>query len=426
MAQSLRLAAQVVAAVTNGESLAAAFARLVDRPANGAALRAAARDLSYRTLREHGINDAVLERLLRKPLVRAELRGLLLVALNELRAAPGQAHTIVDQTVEATRLARLQAAPALTNALLRAFLRDRLELERAAEANEAVLYRHPQWWIDRMRAAYPHRWQAALEQDNRHPPLTLRVNCRKTGVSAYLGRLTAAGIAARSLGASAVRLDKPTPVAMIPGFAEGEVSVQDAGAQLAAPLLDLRDGLRVLDACAAPGGKAGHVLELADCRLLALDTDTKRITRIGENLARLGLAAEIRTADSLTPQGWWDGALFDRILADVPCTASGVARRHPDIKWLRRESDIASFADTQSKMLDALWRLLIPGGKLLYVTCSVFPQENVQQVTAFLGRHADARRLSLAAPYQAAFPDGQLLPDEEHDGFFYALLEKLN
>jgi 16S rRNA (cytosine967-C5)-methyltransferase len=425
LAQSMRLAASVVAAVIAGESMGKALVRVTSGAECGDALRAATRDLSYRTLREHGINDALLKPLLHKPLASPELRALLLVAINELRAAPQFAHTTVDQAVEAARLAGLNAAAGLTNALLRNFLRNGDELVRNAESNEAVLWRHPHWWVDKLKRAYAGQWQQILAQSNRHPPMCLRVNLRKTTMAAFAGRLDAAGIVATTLSPTALLLERPVPVGQIPGFAQGEASVQDAGAQLAATLLDVRPGMRVLDACAAPGGKTGHILEQADCTLLAVESDAQRATSIAQNLDRLGLAgaAGIKTADCLAPETWWDGQPFDRILLDAPCSASGVVRRHPDIKWLRRAKDVVGFAATQALMLDTLWPLLEPGGKLLYATCSVFAEENALQVEAFLARHADARQLPFAA-HAGVPPGGQLLPDDRHDGFFYALLEK--
>jgi 16S rRNA (cytosine967-C5)-methyltransferase len=249
--------------------------------------------------------------------------------------------------------------------------------------------------------------------------MTLRVNRRKCDAAEYQSRLAAAGIAARSIDAPALLLERPVPVHELPGFGAGDVSVQDAGAQRAARCLDLADGQRVLDACAAPGGKAAHILELAAVSLTALDADPVRTARIGANLERLGLAAQVANADCTLLERWWDGTMFDRILADVPCSASGVARRHPDVKWLRRAGDIPAFALRQAAILDALWQALRPGGKLLYVTCSVFPQENEEVVEAFARRTPGAHRLPL--------PDGhpaQSLPDAERDGFFHALIEK--
>ena len=276
-----------------------------------------------------------------------------------------------------------------------------------------------------MRETYPADWEVILAAGNGRPPLTLRVNRRRGDVTSRLAEFHDLGIAAHALDESAILVDRPLPVERLPGFAEGLLSVQDWGAQRAAPLLDVGDGMRVLDACAAPGGKSAHLLELADIDLLSLDADAGRAARITENLQRLGLQAEVRAADCLRPDAWWDGRPFERILADVPCSASGVVRRHPDIKWLRRETDFAGFARTQAKILDALWRVLAPGGKMLYCTCSLFPQENALQVAAFLARHGDA----LLAPIGTGRAENrqagwQLTPQAEHDGFYYALLQK--
>jgi 16S rRNA (cytosine967-C5)-methyltransferase len=268
-----------------------------------------------------------------------------------------------------------------------------------------------------MQTAYPAEWEAILRAGNEHPPLTLRVNRRKTDVDAYMELLRGAGIEAARVGPSAVRLEQAINVAQVPGFHDGLVSVQDAGAQLAAPLLDVRDGMRVLDACAAPGGKTSHILELADAQLTAVDADPKRLARVGENLGRLGLSAKLVAAGA-QERGWWDGQPFDRILADVPCTASGIVRRHPDIRWLRRKSDSLQLATLSREILDNLWQMLRPDGKLLFVTCSVWPQESEAQAAAFAARHGAIR---LEAP-------GQLLPTsaagQDHDGLFYALFQK--
>jgi 16S rRNA (cytosine967-C5)-methyltransferase len=249
--------------------------------------------------------------------------------------------------------------------------------------------------------------------------MTLRVNRKRGNVASYLARLAAAGIEATAAGEAAIRLAHPLPVDRLPGFSAGDVSVQDAGAQLAAPSLDVADGMRVLDACAAPGGKCAHILELADVSLTALDADAQRCRLVESNLARLGLSARVRTADCTDLAAWWDGSPFERILADVPCSASGVARRHPDIKWLRRSGDLTGFAARQARILDALWRVLAPDGKLLYVTCSVFPGENSAVVDAFCQRTPSAHRI--AQPPEVA---PQLLPGPGHDGFFFALLER--
>jgi 16S rRNA (cytosine967-C5)-methyltransferase len=408
----LYAAGDAIAQVRAGRSLSDALEPIKA----DASLGAAVQDLAYGTLRNLGLLDALLAELLRKP-VKPALHALLLAALYQLRARPRTSHTTVDQAVRA--VARLEpAAKGLANAVLRNYLREADALVARCSSDTAH-YSYPQWWIDRVRAAWPQRWESILNAGNLHPPMTLRVNRRRLTTEQYLSKLAQRGIKGEVVGAQAILIERPLPIESLPGFSAGEVSVQDAGAQLAAPLLDVQPGMRVLDACAAPGGKAGHILELADCALTALDSDPERAPRISDNLARLGFSARVACADCLSPAGWSDGRLFERILLDAPCTASGVVKRHPDIKWLRRESDIDQLAATQSRMLDALWQQLAPGGKLLYATCSVFPQENAQTIESFLERSDGARRLPLAG-----FENGQLLPDARHDGFYYALLEK--
>jgi len=423
MAEALHAAAGLIAAVLAGRN----FDVALTRAALPGPLRAATMDLAYSTLRAYGRGDFLLGLLLERPVKDAAARGLLLVALARLEARPDEAHTTVDQAVTAAaRVARGQFK-GLVNGVLRNFLRRREELLALAAADPVARWQHPAWWIARLQQDHPAQWESILAAGNSHPPLCLRVNRRRVTSADYLAQLGAAGIAARALDAAAILVDKPVPVERIPGFGEGLCSVQDWGAQAAAGLLDVHDGMRVLDACAAPGGKAAHLLETARLDLTALDADPQRATRITGNLVRLGLAATVKTGDARAVAPWWDGRPYDRILADVPCSASGVVRRHPDAKWLRRESDIAGFAATQSTIVDALWRTLASGGKMLYATCSVFGEENARQVEAFVGRHADAHRLPAQATTTRATtcdPQLQHLPDAEHDGFYYALLQK--
>jgi 16S rRNA (cytosine967-C5)-methyltransferase len=423
LAEALTAAAGLFAAVLAGRNFDAALARA----GLAAPLRAATMDLAYPTLRAFGRGDFLLGLLLERPLKNPELRGLLLVALARLEARPQEAHTVVDQAVTAAvRLARGQFK-GLVNGVLRNFLRRREELLALADADPVAYRQHPAWWIARLRQDHPAHWESILAAGNSHPPLCLRINRRRVTSADYLNQLDAAGIAARALDETAVLIEKPLPVERIPGFAAGLCSVQDWGAQAAASLLDVQAGMRVLDACAAPGGKAAHLLESADIELTALDADARRAARITANLKRLGLAATVKVADARDIGAWWDGRHYDRILADVPCSASGVVRRHPDAKWLRRESDIAGFATAQAAIVDALWRTLAPGGKMVYATCSVFAEENGAQVEAFVGRHADAEHLpTLYATPAATTRDAQPhhLPDAEHDGFYYALLHK--
>ena len=413
----MALAARTVAQVLNGKSLNRALAVISE---SDHSLRAAARDLTYNTLRQWGKVDVILERLQTTTIENHSLKALLLVALGELRESPKSAHTSVDQAVDACLLLRLPRTKGLVNAILRNYLRRSEDLEARIQQTETGQYSHADWWIKTLQRSYPREWQSILSAANAHPPMTLRVNRRRITPAEALQNLSAAGIPAKALGGSAIMLDRPCPVVSLPGFEDGCLSVQDAGAQQAAPMLDVMPGMKVLDACAAPGGKSGHILELADCELIAVDISAERARRIQENLQRLRLRAEIRVGDSLRPESFCvQGEQFDRILLDAPCTASGVVRRHPDIRWLRRPGDLETFARTQSSMLDAVWPLLRPDGKLLYTTCSVFPVENALQIEKFLSRHNDARACRIPLPAQ-----GQILPGEETDGFYYELLQK--
>ena len=417
LAPSLRDAARMVARVAAGHSLADQFGPPADEAARSA--RAALVDLTHGTLRRYGRVQAIVSVLSRRVAPDAMVQALLWCSLYALESGRYADYTVVDQAVRASGLLERWTAKGYVNGVLRTWLRERPAIEARIRADEEARLQHPRWWIDILRRAYPQAWEPVLAAGNAHPPMTLRVNTRRIAPAAYAERLAQAGMRAQALGGEALLLERPVPVERLPGFAEGDVSVQDAGAQRAAGLLDLEPGQRVLDACAAPGGKAAHILERADVALTALDIDASRCERIVRNLQRLALHATVRAADCAHPDAWWDGAPFDRILADVPCSASGVARRHPDIKWLRRAGDPAAFAARQAALLRALWRLLAPGGKLLYVTCSVFPQENHDVVRDFVGEAQGARMLSL--------PDGlppQWLPESRHDGFYSALIQK--
>lgn len=429
LADSLAIAGVVAGRVMVGGSLTEAMA---DVRVSGA-LRSAVQDLAFSALRDFGRADAALASLLRKK-PSASLHGLLLAAVTELSAQPRNPYAVVDQAVEAAaRVAPRNAvgAKGLVNAVLRNFLRQQEALLAAANGRDPGKYRHPQWWIDRVRIAWPDDWVRMLEVANSPPPMILRVNARRMKGSDYLRMLHDDALEAHLLDEQAVRLDRPMSVERLPRFKEGCVSVQDWGAQQAARLLDVQGGMRVLDACAAPGGKTAHLAEIADCDLTASDIDAKRLSRVSETLGRLGLRANVLVDDALEPSCIARTGPYDRILADVPCSASGVVRRHPDIKWLRRESDIGRFSQIQSAILSSLWRLLAPGGKLLYATCSVFPEENAHRIASFLDGCKDARRVPLDIAQSPgglmadSWRDGsQLMPGENNDGFFYALLEK--
>jgi 16S rRNA (cytosine967-C5)-methyltransferase len=439
LADEMCAAARALADMAGGERLPDALQRHASTLP--IASRAPARDMAYQTVRRFGRLQALAAQLNRQP-PRQPIQALQWVALAQLLEPMRAEAIVVDQAVLAAhRLAtepgRSSGPANFLNATLRRFLRERDALWRVTDSDPQALFDHPDWWLQRLRQDWPQHWESIVEVSNRQAPLTLRVNRRRTDLSDYARRLSEAGMPSRRLGPHALALEQALPVELIPGFAQGEVSVQDAGAQLAAELLDLVDGQRVLDACAAPGGKSSHILECADVELLAVDVDAARCTRITANLERCQLpqahsrgSATVRVADAARPDTWWDGRPFDRILLDAPCSASGIVRRHPDARWLRRRGDLTTLAQQQSRILAALWPLLTPGGKLLFVTCSVFAQEGEAVIAAFLRQQADAHRQSL--PW--VWPDGtretigQLLPrsdpDRDHDGFFYALLTR--
>ncbi|MEO8003276.1 MAG: 16S rRNA (cytosine(967)-C(5))-methyltransferase RsmB [Betaproteobacteria bacterium] len=420
MLQIQLCAAQAVTNVLAGASLTAVLdATWKGNRQLSASERGAIQDISYGTLRHLGKLRTILDELAPRPIATPELKSLLLAAIYQLQYSEAAPYAIVDHAVEcAEQFGGARARP-FVNAVLRNFQRRRDALLAHAEASDAGRYSYAPWWIEKIRQELGAEADGVLAAGNLHPPMTLRVNRRRVDAPTYLSRLQDAGLEARHLENEALILTRPVPVERLPGFSDGDVSVQDAGAQLAARLLDVQDGLRILDACAAPGGKTAHILEMANVDMTALDADAVRLQRVGATLDRLGLAARLQAADAARLDAWWDGKPFDRVLLDAPCSASGVVRRHPDIKWLRRPQDIAAFADQQRQLLDALWKVLARGGKLLYATCSVFTEEDRAMTDDFATRHADAHILG-GMPGR----DGLLLPDHEHDGFYYALLRK--
>lgn len=392
--------------------------------------RALVQELSYGTLRLLPRLEALAAALMHKPLKPGEgdLEALILVGLYQLIATRIPPHAAVAATVAAARTLARPWAAGLVNALLRRYEREKDALEAASAEDPRVRWLFPDWLRGRLQAAWPDHWQAICDASNTHPPMSLRINRLRTDRRAYAARLAELGITARPLPytETGLTLDTPVPTARLPGFDAGLVSVQDGGAQLAATLLDPHPGERILDACAAPGGKTAHLLELADndLDLTALDLDPLRLARVEEGLARLGLSARTCVGDAAASEGDWAQGSYQRILLDVPCSATGVIRRHPDIKWLRRDADIPRLAALQGRILDAVWPLLAPGGTLLYVTCSLLPQENEDQVSAFLGRTGDARSDPIQAPWgQVRSPGRLILPEVGGmDGFFFARL----
>jgi 16S rRNA (cytosine967-C5)-methyltransferase len=435
--RQLQLTAVAIAAIREGVSGSIAFERVEP------GLRPGVQALGFQALRWLGRAEA-LRRQLAKRTPPPAADALLCTALSlawDAELSPYEPFTLVDQAVEAAkRNPGTRAQASFINACLRRFLRERDELVALTEREPVAQWNHPRWWIERLRRDHPRDWQRVLATDNTQAPLTLRVNLRKTDLASCIAAFQIAGLPVARVGDCGLQLARARPVQQLPGFAEGEWSVQDAAAQLAAPLL--LDGLlqrtkknepplRVLDACAAPGGKTAHLLEFAGpgaIDLTALEIDAARSRRIGETLERLGLGAKVVVADAARPAAWWDGAPFDAILLDAPCTASGIVRRHPDVRWLRRESDVEQLALQQAMLLASLWPLVRPGGRLLYCTCSVFREEGTHQIDAFLAHNTDAalqpspgHLLPQSGGIARGVPDNAL---GDHDGFFYALLEK--
>jgi len=425
--QLLQATAGVVASVGAGKSGTAAVESVPQ------ALRPGVQALAFQVWRNLGRAQVLRTLLASKPPAPAT-DALLCVALalvwNEADA-PYDAFTLVNQSVEALKRNPATKAHAnFVNACLRRFLRERAALVAASSQYPEALWNHPLWWIKRVQKDHPQDWQAILQAANAHPPMTLRVNIQKKSVAAYLELLKKAEIAVRFSEGSAIELSKAVAVGQLPGFNEGWVSVQDAAAQIAAPLLlsGLPQEAKILDACAAPGGKTAHLLELSKAHVLAVEMDGVRAQRITQNLSRLGLQATLSVANAALTQTWWDGVLFDGILLDAPCTASGIVRRHPDVRWLRRETDIAQLAQLQKELLTALWPLLKNGGRMVYCTCSLFLAEGQQQIQTFLASHSDATLLPSPGHLIPKSPaNTNSLPDNrahDQDGFFYAHLEK--
>ena len=435
-------AARVVHAVrADGQSLTDALqAAATDFDERDSALLQA---LCFGTLRLLPRLDALTERLLTRPLQRGDriLKDLIAIGLYQLTSTRIPAHAAVAATVAAARNLDRPRAAGLVNATLRRFQRERSALLEQIADDPAARWLFPDWLLTRLRRSWPEQWQAIVDASNAQAPMTLRVNRRRGDIRAYAERLASNGLSARPVPglADALTLDPPRPARALPGFADGLVSIQDAAAQLAAVLLDAQPGERVLDACAAPGGKTAHILERGSATgagadlaanpspdVTAVDIDPARLETLRANLDRLGLHARVFAADATDANADWPGAPYHCILLDAPCSATGVIRRHPDIKWLRRDSDIAALQQAQRAMLDALWPLLLPGGRLLYATCSVLPDENDVQIRAFLAAHEDARERPIDATWGIARQPGrQRLPGEDGgDGFYYALLEK--
>jgi 16S rRNA (cytosine967-C5)-methyltransferase len=425
-------AAKALAAVLNGKaslnsSLPTQMDKVEDRD------RGFTQDLAFGTARWQPRLSALAAKLLQKPFkaADADVEALLLVGLYQLLYTRVPAHAAIGETVGCADKLKKPWAKALLNAVLRRAQRESEALLAELEHDPVVRTAHPRWLQKSLKAFWPEQWEAICAANNAHPPMILRVNRRHHSRDAYLGLLTDAGIVATPCVYSqdGIILEAAADVRSLPGFAEGWISVQDEAAQLAADLLDLAPGQRVLDACCAPGGKTCHILEAepALAGVVAVDLEAKRLVRVRENLARLGLSAELIAADGRDTATWWDGKPFQRILLDAPCSATGVIRRHPDIKLTRQPDDIAALAVLQGELLDAMWITLEVGGILLYATCSTLPTENTEVIEAFLARTPGARELDLATQAGIKQPHGRqlLAQDGGHDGFYYAKLIKI-
>ncbi len=393
--------------------------------------RALLQELCFGVLRWQPRLEALQSMLMDKPLRSKDrdIRVLIWLGLYQLDHMSIPAHAVLQQTVQVAKLRNKSWARGLVNAVLRRFIRHSESIVEQLDGNSEVRYAHPRWILDLMQTDWPEHWPDIADAANRRPPMTLRINLNKVSRKDYMDRLTEAGMpsAAHPLAQSAVILNKPVKVELLPGFEQGWVSVQDAGAQLAADLLTPKAGERILDACAAPGGKTCHLLErCTDLDLLALDLDQERCRKITENLQRLSLQAVVKCADAVQAAHWWDEKLFDAILLDAPCSALGVLRRHPDIKILRKPEDIQSLADQQSRLLHALWPLLKTGGRLLYATCTISKQENSRQIARFIHSQRDAQSITINAGWGENESNGRQILTGEFgmDGFFYALIRK--
>ncbi|MBN1684363.1 MAG: 16S rRNA (cytosine(967)-C(5))-methyltransferase RsmB [Gammaproteobacteria bacterium] len=390
-------------------------------------------EMCYGTMRYYFLLDFLVKQLLEKPLKKKnqDIHALILIGLYQLLYMNIPEHTVIFETVDACKNFKKIWAKKLVNGVLREFSRRKDSITKLVEQDIEAKYLHTKWFIEILQKVWPREWENIVAANNQKPPMSLRLNLQKTTYDAYVKELNKFNVSmeAQAYGSSCIILKQPISVSQLPGFREGKVSVQDCGAQFAAQLLDLKPHQRILDACAAPGGKTTHILEAEPHigELIALDIDEKRLSSIAQNLQRLNLRATLINADAAKPDMWWDGRFFDRILLDAPCSGTGVIRRHPDIKYLKTEKDIKNFSDTQSFLLKSLWALLKDEGKLLYVTCSILPDENQNVISAFIKKTPNAIEEKIQSDWGIALAYGrQILPGQQNmDGFYYCLLKKI-
>ena len=423
MKEAQLIAAGLVKDVQEGSNLSKIFQKHTKKNKINQKNKAQIKDLVYGTLRSYGKTKFIINKLVKRPPSNLLILNLLHVALFQLISNRSNSYTVVDQIVSASNMVS-KSHTGFINGVLRTFLRKKETLLEESQNVLEAKYSYPIWWINQIKTEYPKAWKNILDVGNSHPALIIRVNLRKTSINKYAKKLETQNVEHLLLGYEAILIKKPMQIDSLPGFNEGEVSIQDYGAQLAAHLLDLKKNHTVLDACSAPGGKACHMTEIQDIKLTAVEVDKQRVERINENLNRLGHSFKVINDAVNVKNSWHDKKSFDRVLLDVPCSASGIVRRHIDIKWLRRFSDLKYFHEKQFDLLKASWKLLKGEGKLLYVTCSIFNVENRMVVDRFLKEEKTANEIKIKFPKNVNVADNQLLPSLDHDGLFYALLQK--
>jgi 16S rRNA (cytosine967-C5)-methyltransferase len=424
MNHSQWLAAMIVEQVLLGKNLDKSFDLILNKYNNVEIDNLSQiKDMVYGAIRDLGKSNFYINKLVKNKIENRCLEGLLHIALFQITHERSNNFTLVNEAVDAAKKIDHKKS-AFINAVLRNFLRKKDELQQELDEDESAVYSYPNWWIQKVKNQYPKNWKDILTIGNQRPPLALRINLKKIGVNEYSAILDKHEINHTLVGGECLIINIPLGVDKIPGFSEGKVSVQDFGAQLAAHLIDLKKGHKVLDACSAPGGKACHMLELNSIELLAIESDKKRTNKIQENVDRQGLKAKILNEKISSQNKWWDKECFDRILLDVPCSASGIVRRHVDIKWLRRINDFKNFGENQQSLLRSVWPMLKENGKLLYITCSIFEEENRDVIEKFKQDAGNVSELSINFPSNVTHINNQILPSENHDGLFYALLQK--
>jgi len=424
MNHSQWLAAMIVEQVLLGKNLDKSFDLILNKYNNVEIDNLSQiKDMVYGAIRDLGKSNFYINKLVKNKIENRCLEGLLHIALFQITHERSNNFTLVNEAVDAAKKIDHKKS-AFINAVLRNFLRKKDELQQELDEDESAVYSYPNWWIQKVKNQYPKNWKDILTIGNQRPPLALRINLKKIGVNEYSAILDKHEINHTLVGGECLIINIPLGVDKIPGFSEGKVSVQDFGAQLAAHLIDLKKGHKVLDACSAPGGKACHMLELNSIELLAIESDKKRTNKIQENVDRQGLKAKILNEKISSQNKWWDKECFDRILLDVPCSASGIVRRHVDIKWLRRINDFKNFGENQQSLLRSVWPMLKENGKLLYITCSIFEEENRDVIEKFKQDLGNVSELNINFPSNVAHIQNQILPSSNHDGLFYALLQK--